>query len=131
MIDKTMIQETIAISKKILELSIDGESITKDSPVQKKYRENIYWEKKPDNTLIHSFKQRNSDKTPNQKLDMILKDFIKKNDLLTDCNAEHFSFHGQKINSYVWACVYPKPSTDFIKDRKASHFPQLYILIRP
>lgn len=116
------VNDTISIAETIVREGLDNKKIsqTVDADVyNEKYNKII----KP---LISNFNEKYGN-TPNLLLKDIVSEFASKNHLSEDFEIHSFPFYGQKVNSYVWAAITKK--TINYKDRKASHFPQLYVLI--
>lgn len=82
--------------------------------------------KKEIKPIIDEYKKKYG-KTPNLLLQSFLSSYIKKNNLQEKFEAKGFHYHGQKLNSYVWAAITKIDSS--IKERKTSYYPQLYVLI--
>jgi MoxR-like ATPase len=121
-LNKNVIIDTIQIAKLIYDNDLDDVrlSLSEDALLNRnKYNKQI----KPS---IDRFVEKYGN-TPNIILKNFLQYYLKKNQLEDNYEAQGFHFYGQKVYSYVWGCITKKDTT--IKDRKASYYPQLYILI--
>ena len=116
------VSDTISIAETIIKEGLDNKKISQTAEAEvfnKKYNGII----KP---LISNFDKQYG-KTPNLILKEILSDFAIEKHLFEEFEIQSFPFYGQKVNSYVWAAITKK--TENFKDRRVSHFPQLYVLI--
>ena len=117
------IRNSIGISKLIVDKNIEDKKLSQTSDAPENLR--IYNEFiSPE---LKKYKSKYNKKTPNIILNSFLKSYIDKNGLRINFESRGFPFYGQKVNSYVWACITKKDPE--ITDRKISHYPQLYILI--
>lgn len=122
MIKPKAVTDAIEIAKAIIDNDLEGKRLSQTDDAEDNseiYNSQI----KP---MIDKYKKAHGD-TPNVKLRKYLDEFLKANKMTEHFEAKGFPFYGQKIYSYIWACITRIDSR--ITDRKASHYPQLYILI--
>jgi len=118
-LSKKSVLEAIEISKTIVDEGLESVRLNVSKDLRDKYQNII----KP---KIDEYKSQYK-KTPNIILNTCLQNYIESNNLTKYFDAKGFHFYGQKLNPYSWACITLKDSNK--KDRKASFYPQLYILI--
>ena len=119
---KEHVINSMNISKIIVENDLEDKRLSQSDDADENRK--IYTEIKTKYIDEYKFRYKG---TPNVIIKDFLDYFLKKYDLDQDFEVKHFSFYGQKVNSYIWACIIKKDEK--IKDRVASHYPQLYILI--
>jgi 5-methylcytosine-specific restriction enzyme B len=118
-LSKESILETIEISKTIVDEGLESVRLSGSKDLQEKYKKII-------TPKIDEYRSKYQ-KTPNVLLKTCLQNYIESNSLTEYFDASAFHFYGQKLNPYTWACITLKDPNK--KDRKASYYPQLYILI--
>jgi Cdc6-like AAA superfamily ATPase len=121
LITKKMIKDSVEISDLVIKNGLESARLNGEE--NKAYREKYIQIIKKN---LDKFRDENG-KTPNQLLDEFLKKYIQQKNLVDNFESRQFTFYGQKVNSYVWACISKKDSN--IQFNRASYYPQLYILI--
>ncbi len=122
---KEQILDTIKIAEAIVDNNLEGKKLT-TKPEEFEYLD-TYTVKIKDN-LIKIYKEKYQ-KTPNLILNDFLNNYINTRDLNVDFESNNFHFVGHFVNSHTWACITKKKKDPKIKQRRVSHYPQLYILI--
>lgn len=113
-ITKEAVEAVIDIAKLIRAEGLEGKNLNNS-----RYNTNYNKQIKP---KLSIYKERYNF-PPNKLLNNYLDQYVMKNSQVGDFLIANLHFVGQLLNSFTWACIYPKPKGQY------SYGPQLYILI--
>jgi 5-methylcytosine-specific restriction enzyme B len=121
-ITRDFIEKTIHISNLVIQQELEKKRLSGNENIGNKEKYNNIISKE-----LQNFKSNYKGKSPNLLLGSFLEKYIEKMKWGKDFETKNFTYYGQIVNSYVWACISKKDHS--IQFNRASYFPQLYILI--
>ncbi len=119
---KEHVEEASKISKLIIEKGLEGKRLSQveDAEMNREIYNNFI------SPALIQYKSKYNNMSPNMIMNNFLKNYMLKNSL-NNFLSKGLKYHGQKLVSYEWACIYKGDPS--IKKKHYSFSPQLFILI--